>query len=214
MKVIGVNGSPRKSGNTVGLLQNTLNGAQSKGAQTELVNLYDLDYKGCTACFACKKKNSQCNGICVMKDDLTDVLKRLLKCDYILLGSPIFFGNVTGEMKSFLERLLFPNHSYNLGPPSVFGGKIASGFIYTMNVTEEQAKLMNYEAIFQKNKKLMRIFHGDSEVLVSYDTYQFDDYSKYDASKYDLARKTKMKLEQFPADCQRAFEMGVRLASI
>lgn len=213
MKVIAVNGSPRKSWNTAKLLQNALNGAESKGARTELVHLYDLNFKGCISCFACKRKNSKCGGLCAVKDDLTGVLERILECDVLLLGSPIYFGNVTGEMRSFLERLLFSNLSYNADQRSVCQGNIASGFIYTMNVTEEQAKLLNYESVFQYYKNLLQLLNGGSEVLLSYDTYQFEDYSLYEASRFDEAQKAKMKAEQFPGDIQKAFELGARLAS-
>ena len=54
MKVIAINASPRRKWNTATLLQSALEGAASQGAETELVHLYDLDFKGCTSCFACK----------------------------------------------------------------------------------------------------------------------------------------------------------------
>ena len=214
MKVIAVNGSPRKNWNTAKLLQKALQGAESKGARTELIHLYDLNFKGCSSCFACKRKNSKWNGLCAMKDDLTEVLKKVLECNILLLGSPIYFGNITGEMRSFLERFLFPNLSYNAGQRSLFQGNITSGFIYTMNVTEDQAKLLHYESVFQQCASLLRLFNGASEILLSYDTYQFKDYSLYEASKFDETHKAKMKTEQFPKDSQKAFELGVKLASI
>ena len=55
MKVIGINGSPRKRWNTATLVQDALDGAAEAGAETELVNLYDLDFRGCTSCFSCKR---------------------------------------------------------------------------------------------------------------------------------------------------------------
>ena len=128
MKVIAVNGSPRKSWNTATLLQKALDGAKSMGADTEFIHLYDLNFKGCISCFACKRKDSRRIGHCAMKDDLTNVLEKILDCDVLLLGSPIYFGNITGEMRSFLERLLFSNLTYNTGHGSVFQGKVASGF--------------------------------------------------------------------------------------
>lgn len=213
MKVIAVNGSPRKDGNTAILLQNALRGAEGNGAETQLVNLYELHFKGCVSCFACKRKGNHCNGICAFKDELKEVLENILACDVLLLGSPIYFGNVTGEMRSFLERLLFPNLSYNTGNRSVFPGKISSGFIYTMNVTEEQMKQINYEAIFKQNQNLLQLFNGDTEILLCSDTYQFKDYSMYEASKFDETHKARVKAEDFPIDCRRAFEMGARLTS-
>ena len=107
MKVIAINGSPRKKWNTATLLQNALDGAASQGAETELVHLYDLDYKGCTSCFACKLKNGRSYGKCAVQDGLTPVLKKIEVADALILGSPIYFGSVTGMMRCFMERLMF-----------------------------------------------------------------------------------------------------------
>ncbi|MDA8172762.1 MAG: flavodoxin family protein, partial [Nitrospiraceae bacterium] len=108
MKVIAVNGSPRKSWNTATLLNKALEGAAAQGAGTELFHLYDFTYKGCTSCFACKMKDGKQQGRCAMKDDLTPILKKIEdEADAIVLGSPIYFGSMSGEMRSFLERLLF-----------------------------------------------------------------------------------------------------------
>ena len=157
-----------------------------------------------------------------MQDGLTSLLDKIRECDVLLLGSPIYFGNVTGEMRSFLERLLFSAMTYNVGHGSVFKGKVSSGFIYTMNVPEDVSTMnlpeelkqqLNYEALFQSNKPLLQILNGPSEFLLSQDTYQFDDYTKYEASMFDEKHKAKVKAEQFPIDCQNAFDMGARLAA-
>lgn len=222
MKAIAVNGSPRKSFNTAILLQRALEGAESIGADTELINLYDLNFKGCTSCFLCKRKaNTNIDG-CAMHDDLTGVLQRISQCDVLLLGSPIYLANITGEMHSFLERLLFPNMSYNAGHSSVFKGKIHSGFIYTMNrpndvslmkIPEELKKHLNYEAVFNYYEYRLQILNGISDFMLSTDTYQFDDYSKYEVSMFDEKHKLQVKTEQFPIDCKNAFDMGARLTA-
>jgi len=214
MKIIAINGGPRKNWNTTTLLQKALDGAKSMGADTELIHLYDLTFKGCIGCFACKRKNSRTIGHCAMKDDLTSVLEKILECDVLLLGSPIYFGNVTGEMHSFLERLLFSNLTYNIGHGSVFKGKVSSGFIYTMNVPDKLMKQYNYDAVFHHYENILKLLNGTSEFLISTDTYQFDDYSKYEASMFDEQHKAQVKTEQFPIDCQKAFDMGARLAVI
>ncbi len=213
MKVIAINGSPRKSWNTAALLRKALEGAESAGAETELVHLYDLNYQGCTSCFACKRKNSPFIGHCAIKDNLTDVLERILDCDALLLGSPIYFGNLTGEMLSFLERFLFSNIAYEKDHRTVFQGKLTSGFIYTMNVPEDLMQQYNYEFVFEHYREILQRFGGTSEIVISNDTYQFDDYSKYDASMFDEAHKAQVKAEQFPVDLKNAFDMGVRLAA-
>jgi multimeric flavodoxin WrbA len=217
MKVIAVNGSPRKTWNTATLLQKALDGAKSVGAQTEFIHLYDLNFRGCISCFTCKEKGTVHAGHCAMQDDLTNVLEEILGCDVLLLGSPIYFGNITGEMHSFLERLLFSNLSYNsTSHRSVFQGKLSSGFIYTMNLPEELVKHTNYqEAVFHHYRDLLqRSFNGTSEFLLSTDTYQFEDYSKYEVSMFNEKHKSQVRAEQFPIDSQKAFDMGVRLASI
>ena len=115
MYVIGINGSPRKHGNTATLLEHALKGAESEGAETELVHLYDLEYTGCTSCFACKTLGGKSYGRCAVKDGLTPLLKKIEKdADAIILGSPIYFGTDTGMMRSFLERLIFPYLTYTL----------------------------------------------------------------------------------------------------
>ncbi|AJA49246.1 NADPH-dependent FMN reductase [Clostridium pasteurianum DSM 525 = ATCC 6013] len=213
MKAIAVNGSPRKEWNTATLLKRTLDGAKSVGAETEMINLYNLNYKGCISCFACKRKDSKFVGHCAVRDDLTEVLEKVITSDVLLLGSPIYLGNVTGEMSSFLERLIFMNISYSKEDYSNFQGKINAGFIYTMNVPQIAVDASGYQYIFDMHKRYMQLLNGTNESLIVTDTYQFDDYNKYDASRYDEQHKAQIKAEQFPIDCEKAFQMGKRLAT-
>ena len=112
MKVIAFNGSPRKKWNTATLLEKALEGAASQGAETELIHLYDLEFKGCRSCFKCKTIGDKSYGTCAVKDGLTPILKKVENADAIILGSPIYFGAVSGEMRSFMERLMFPYLTY------------------------------------------------------------------------------------------------------
>jgi multimeric flavodoxin WrbA len=184
MKVIAANGSPRKNWNTA-TLNKAIEGAKSVGAEAELFHLYDLNFKGCTSCFLCKRKGSKNNGICSMKDELTDCLTKISKCDVLFLGCPIYIGAITGVMHSFLERLLFAALAYDVGHSSTFLGESSS------NAPEERAKSQNYQAILQFNEMGLKRLHGTSEYLVSYNTYQFDDYSKYDATMFDERAKAR-----------------------
>ncbi|MDR0309239.1 MAG: flavodoxin family protein [Candidatus Methanoplasma sp.] len=213
MKAIAVNGSPRKNWNTNALLDKALEGAGSAGAETETVHLYDLDFKGCCSCFFCKRKDSGFEGQCAMKDDLTEVLEKAMSCDVILMGSPIYVGYITGEMKSFMERLLFMNVSYDNPSRTNFKGRISTGFVYTMGIPPDMMESVGYRYIFETNKNLMKRLNGPSEYVVSADNYQFDDYSRYYASNFDEKHKAAVRAEQFPIDCQKAFEMGARLCS-
>lgn len=211
MKIIGVNGSPRKNNNTAILLRNALEGAAAKGAETEMINLYDLNFKGCVSCFTCKRKGGKSYGKCAYRDDLSEVLEKILDADALVLGSPIYFESVTGEMRSFLERLMFPVLTYTEGYKGLLDKKIPVGFIYTMNVTEEYMKEANYlQALKFAEMDLERLF-GSCESLSVNDTLQFNDYSKYVVTVFDEEEKKKVREEQFPIDCKKAFDLGARL---
>ncbi len=213
IKIIGFNGSPRKTWNTATLLQKALEGAAAQGAETELFHLYELTYRGCRSCFACKTKNGRNYGCCAARDGLTSILKKVEQVDAILLGSPIYYGRVTGEMKSFMERLMFPYSTYTDPPGTLYPRKIKTGFIYTLSNEEEVARKRGYDSYFNANEMMLRRIFGSSESLCSYDTCHFEDYSKYVASRFDPLRKARRRIEVFPKDCENAFAMGTRLAT-
>lgn len=210
MKVIAINGSPRKNWNTATLLEKALEGAASEGAETELIHLYDLDFKGCISCFACKLKGGKSFGKCAVKDELTPVLERLENADAVILGSPIYLGNFTGEMRSFMERYIFPYITYSIDIQTFYPKNIPVGFIYTMNITEDLFELVGINKLIESNEWVATRIFGYSEPLCSTDTYQFDDYSKYVSSIFNPQEKAKRREEVFPQDCQKAFEMGAR----
>jgi multimeric flavodoxin WrbA len=134
------------------------------------------------------------------------------EADAIILGSPIYWGTVSGEMKSFMERLLFPYSTYTDPPGSLFPRRIKTGFIYTMGLTAEMMQEMGYIPYFKRHDMILKRLYGDSEYMCSFDTYQFDDYSKVLSTRFDPVKKQKRRDEIFPVDCQRAFDMGVRFA--
>lgn len=210
MKVLAFNGSPRKDWNTVILLNKALEGAESQGADTELIHLYDLNYKGCISCFACKRKGGKSYGKCAVNDELTPILKKVEEADAVILGSPVYFGTATAEMRAFMERLLYPYIAYEADSTALFNKKIITGLIYTMGATESQMKELGYEQHFMFSEMFMKHIFGSSETLYVNDTYQFEDYSKYVSTLYNADDKAKRREEEFPIDCQKAFDMGVR----
>ena len=213
MYIIAINGSPRKNGNTATLLNKALEGASSQGATTELINLYDLNFKGCVSCFACKLKGGKSYGKCAYKDELTLVLDKIESADAVILGSPIYFSDVTGEMRSFIERLVFQYLVYDENYSSLNDKRKPIGFIYTMNAPESMIKEIEYDRIISRYENYFEKFMGPTESLLATDTYQFSDYSKYVATAFDAAAKAKRRQEVFPQDCQKAFAMGIKFAS-
>jgi len=213
MKIVAVNGSPRKNWNTATMLNKALQGAASLGAQTQLVHLYDLSFKGCTSCFACKTKGGKSYGRCAMRDELTPILHAIEEADALILGSPLYLGRVTGEMASFQERLLFPFYTYTLPPASLRQRKIPAAYIYTMNVPEEALSEYGYDRYIATNEMGLQVVFGSGETLLACDTLQFDDYDQVVAPRFDAVAKARRRKEVFPEDCRKAFELGIRLTA-
>lgn len=212
MNVIGINGSPRKQWNTATLVAKALEGAASLGATTERFHLYDLDFKGCISCFACKTRGGKSYGKCVLNDGLAPVLEKIAAADALVIGSPIYFGTVTGETRSFLERLLFPYLTYTVPYGTLVPKKIRAGLIYTMNATEKQSNEVGYEQVFKTTERYVQMLLGSAETLCAYDTCQVDDYSKVVIESFDPIHKANRRKEVLPLECRRAFELGQRLA--
>ena len=218
-KVIVLNGSPRRNFNTAKLLKEAQRGAESVGAEVEYFNLYDMNFKGCISCFACKRKGAKTNCVCAIKDDLRPVLEKCIQADAIIMGSPVYFSYPTGVFRSFLERLLFPVHTYLVdketgGLKSLRPKTIPCGVIFTMNCPRDWMEKYNYPVILEDNVKSLNHVFGYSEALYSCDTYQFVDYSKYDIDLFDEKEKARVRDTQFPKDLQAAFNMGIKMVNI
>lgn len=212
MNFIAINGSPRKNGNTVTLLKEALKGAESQGAQTQQINLYDLKYKGCVSCFYCKRKDRP-HGTCAMRDDLSPLLEKLKAADAVIFGSPIYYDNITSGMTAFLERFLFSNYIYSEDIPTVFPKKLPTVFIYSMNITKEQSEHVHVPSNLEKyQRSITEVLGYKPEILYVYNTWQFSDYSKYESSIFSEEDKRKQREDQFPLDCKAAYDIGVLLA--
>ena len=212
MKAIAINGSPGKGWTTEKLLKVALRGAESAGAETKLVQLYDLNYTGCKSCFACKKQGAE-SYHCVIKDDLAPVIEEIFTSDALFLGSPIYFGDITGQMVCFIERFGFPLLSYDDYTKRLFDGKINAALFLTMNAPEVFYK-SNMEQSLKNRAGILERLGGKVEVYAAYDTYQFSDYSKYHTGVFDEVHKRKVREEQFPKDLEAAYEIGRRLTSL
>lgn len=215
MKVYAINGSPRKNKNTATLLQKALDGVKEsaigKEIETEMINLYDLNYTGCKSCFACKRLGGASYGKCVLKDDIHNILEKLSEADGLIFGSPIYFGTITGQLQSFLERLLFPYLVYDENYSSIPPKKMPTAFIYTMNAPEEIMNKIGYLKTFNNIESAIEHIFTKPLVMYSNNTYQFDDYSKYKSNAFSKEAKTAHRKIQFPLDCQKAFELGAIL---
>ena len=211
--IIAINGSPRRNWNTAQLLQHAMQGAQEAGASAELVNLYALNFKGCTSCFACKLK-SRPHGSCAMRDELSPVLEAVTSADAVIFGSPIYFMNLSSGMIAFMERLLFSNYIYSDEVPTVFPKKLPNAFIYTMNMTAKHFEQFGMSA----RLGMMEVFAEKilgvvPKILRVFDTVQFKDYSRYESSIFDGDAKLAHREAHFAEDCAAAYAIGRELVT-
>lgn len=218
-KVMIINGSPRKNFNTDKLLKEAARGVEEVGAEVEIVHLYGLLYKGCISCLMCKRKGADIKGLCFYKDALTPVLEKCLNADAVILGTPVYHSYLTGMLRSFMERFMFPSHTYMVdkehgGLKRVLTHTLPVGMIMTMNVSESHFNNSSYRTILNENEESLRHVFGYAETLYAFDTYQFIDYAKYDCDLFDEAHKAKVRDEQFPKDMAKAYDMGKRLATM
>ena len=102
MNVIGFNGSARKNGNTAALIQTVFEQLEAEGIDTQLINLGARSVNGCLACMKCFENR---DGHCIQtKDPLNDWLDEMKTADGIILGTPVYFADLSGQLKCFMDR--------------------------------------------------------------------------------------------------------------
>jgi multimeric flavodoxin WrbA len=102
MKVIAINGSARKDGNTAILLTRVLNVLEAEGFETELIQLAGQQIRGCNACRSCyDTKNKRC---IIETDKVNEYIAKMDEADGIILGSPVYFSMMTPELKALIDR--------------------------------------------------------------------------------------------------------------
>jgi multimeric flavodoxin WrbA len=191
------------------MLKEAQKGAESAGAETEYIDLFDLSYTGCRSCMACKRKGGErCR--CFWKDDLSPVIDHIFAADALIIGSPIYLGDVTSQVHGLIERLHFCALSYD-DYSNYFTGRVNTGIILTMNAPKAFYNI----AYRKKAGELARTFkalNGTVEVYACCDTLQVKDYSRYDMASFSEAHKKEVREKQFPKDLERAFRMGAELS--
>jgi multimeric flavodoxin WrbA len=124
IKVLGLYGSPRRSGNTELLLDEALKGAAEQGARTEGIHLCDFRITPCEECLSCFN-----DGACVIVDDMQGIYPRLLEADVVILASTIFFYGITAWAKALVDRCqAMWARKYVLHDPLLGGEKKRAGF--------------------------------------------------------------------------------------
>ena len=207
-KIVIVDGGPRRTFNTASLLKRVAEGACSVSDEIQVnpVRLYDLDYKGCMACMACKVKDRASN-VCRFRDALSPLLDEIAQADGLVLGSPNYFGEVTGKMRTFLERLAFPWLSYNdysLTAPK----RMPVVLVETMNGTPER----NNSQGFGTMAYCIETALGKPLCLTAYNTCQVKNYDRYELAGFSEEAKLQWRDAHWENDLRMAFEAGRQMA--
>lgn len=139
MKATGIIGSRRKNGNSARLVEESLKPLVNAGFNTEIIHLGDYDIKNCTGCEGCRDSFK-----CIINDDMHKIYKLIRESDILILSSPTYFYNITGDMKTFLDRLYCyeffdkDDRSVWMGLGEILGGKYAAVIAVCEQHTEKE----------------------------------------------------------------------------
>jgi len=124
-KILVVQGSPRKNGNSMALAEQIVKGAESVGAAAERVYLHDQNISACQACYACQRPDS--SG-CAIDDEMQPIYKKLIDADGWIIASPVYWFTMSAQTKLFMDRALFALFGYK--KDALAGKRIAIAMSY------------------------------------------------------------------------------------
>ena len=184
MKLVCIHGSPREVGNSSKIANHLCAAMEAKGVSANSFHLNKLRYIGCQSCMTCKGKSE----ICILKDDLTEVLSEVKFADIIVLASPIFFGDISAQMKGFIDRTysyLEPDYTSRLLPGKKLVMILAQGDPDKKHFDDVYPR---YNEFFKwhgiKESYLIRAFYSANKESTPLD----DAYREADATAANLVR--------------------------
>lgn len=152
MKIVSLLGSPRKKANSALIAEKFCAEAKKFGAQVKTFELNALTYQACQGCNVCKTKLDRC----VLKDDLTEVLDSIREADILVLASPVYFWDVTAQVKGFLDRCFsFLTPNFITAPNK---SRLPSGKKLLMILTQGNTDRNSFTNIFEKFDYFFRMF--------------------------------------------------------
>ncbi len=116
MRVLLINGSPRREGNTFLALSEIAKVLEQEGIESEIVGIGTRAVRGCIACNTCKQHG---DNRCIFDDDIcNEISARMAKCDAVIVGSPVYYGQPNGTVLSLLQRMFYSAGKYFEGKPA------------------------------------------------------------------------------------------------
>jgi len=154
MKIIGFNASPRKTGNTAWITEKILEGAREVGAETELFHFGGMDINPCTGCLICKRGGNDC----VVNDDMQRMYREIRDSDALILGSPIYMGQMSAQAKMFTDRL-FAHFSPRFSPHFKESSEKKKKLLLMFNQGNPDSE--KFRAYFDYTQKIFRMLEFD-----------------------------------------------------
>ena len=187
VNILGINGSPRIGGNTDILLDKSLEGARSRGAQIEKVILNTLEFAPCQEC-----ENIRDDGTCIIEDDMQSVYKKIEQSDAIVLVSPIFFGSLSAQTKMMIDRFQCLWRAKHILKKDIFKKKRKGAFI-SVEASDRKDFFDNAKSIV---KNLFATINVD-----------------YQEELFCSGVDEKGGILKYPDILEKAFELGKRITS-
>jgi len=159
MIVLGISGSPKTDGLIGLLLDKALDGAKASGAHTEKIILNDLNFRACQECGGCDE-----TGICILDDDIRPIYEKLAKADAIVVASPVYFGNITAQLKAMIDRCHSSWMAKYILKRDLSGNKKRKGIFLCVSGKES-------EEYFESAKKIIKIFFITGNIEYSSDLF-------------------------------------------
>lgn len=216
MKIVAINGSPRKDFNSAKMLKSWVEGYKSvcPDVEVEYVNLYTLKFIGCTSCFSCKRINGKFYGQCPIKDDLLPLIPKLYEADAVAIASPIYLGDLNAYTKCLLERALFSHTTYRKNHDSLATKPVQVTMIYTMNCPEQLAEQIGYTQKWNEMEAyISNTFLTPCKRVCAYNTYQFVNYDNYEMEIFTKEEKREYRDSHFEKDLRKAYDSAVETAN-
>lgn len=193
MKVLALNGSPRKGGNTETLLNEAIRGARELGGEVTVYTLNELDIGPCQHCGECDD-----TGRCIIPDDMQAVYNDIRAADRVILASPIYFFGLSAQAKILIDRCqAFWAEKYvhkKPVPPGAFGRK---GLLLLVGGMKLNEKNKGFECAEVTASAFFRTINVQEHVTLSYDSVD-----------------EKGAIAKHPTALKEAYEAGKKLAAI
>ncbi len=154
-KIVAVLGSPRPQGNSATLARQFLDTARALGAETREYLLNQMEFQGCQGCRTCKSTAEAC----ILEDDASEVLEAIKAANILVLASPVYFGDISGQLKTFFDR------TYSYANPD-FSSRVPGGKTAVMVLVQAQPDEAQFSDIFPRYQRWLKLFGFDPIYLL------------------------------------------------